>query len=41
MQDPPVEQGLEGRQEGQLHQTRIAGVQHPQESSTSPDCSAF
>ena len=30
MQDPPAEQGLEGRQEGQLHKARVERVQHSQ-----------
>ena len=33
LQDPPAEQGLERREEGQLHQARPEGIQHPQEPS--------
>ena len=37
LQDPPAEQGVERRQEGQLHQARVARVQHPQEPSAPSD----
>ena len=37
LQDPPVEQGLERREEGQLHQARPPGVQHPQEPPAPED----